>query len=173
MNRRLTLLRHAKSSWDAPNLPDRDRPLNERGERDAPRMARRLRRIGVRPSLILTSPAARALQTVRLLAREIGYPLEFLQREAALYLASPEEILGVLAEQDDGFGDILVCGHNPGLAELAGQLSGGVVTHLPTCGASVFEARLKSWKSAGSADWSLKAFDFPKNPEPPSNTPPD
>jgi phosphohistidine phosphatase len=165
MTKRLTLLRHAKSSWENSDLSDRNRPLNERGEHDAPLMARRLRLHGVRPSLIVTSPAARALQTVRLLAKEMGYPLEFLQRENILYLASPEDILGVVSEQDDSFSDILVCGHNPGLAELAARLSGRRVTHMPTCALAVLEAKLKSWKLVDSAKWNLIAFDFPKNPD--------
>jgi phosphohistidine phosphatase len=169
MTKRLTLLRHAKSSWENANLADRNRPLNERGEHDAPLMARRLRQLGVRPSLIVTSPAARALQTVRLFAREINYPLEFLQRESALYLATPAEILAVLTEQDDSFSDLLVCGHNPGLTELAGLFSKGVVKDLPTCGAAVFESRVRSWKNVASSDWTLTALDFPKNPDSATN----
>ncbi|MDH3511983.1 MAG: histidine phosphatase family protein [Gammaproteobacteria bacterium] len=72
MKKRLTLLRHAKSSWNNPSLDDRDRPLNKRGERDAPMMGQRLLKKSTRPSLILTSPAKRARQTARLIAREIG-----------------------------------------------------------------------------------------------------
>ena len=85
--KRLTLLRHAKSSWKDPLLDDFDRPLNQRGERDAPVMGRRLQARGARPSMILTSPAKRALRTARLIAQAINYPAEFLQREAELYLA--------------------------------------------------------------------------------------
>ena len=90
MRHRLTLLRHAKSSWEDDRLDDSDRPLNERGERDAPLMGRRLRARGARPTLILTSPAVRARRTAQIVAREIGYPAEFLQREEELYLASPD-----------------------------------------------------------------------------------
>ena len=93
-----------------------------------------------RPSLILTSPAIRALQTAKLVAREIGYPLEFLQREAELYLASPDEILAVLARQDDSFNDIIVCGHNPGMTDLANKLTGADIDNVPTCGIVVIEA---------------------------------
>lgn len=165
MTRRLTLLRHAKSSWDDSELADRDRPLNERGERDVPIMARRLGRHGVRPSLIISSPATRALQTVRLLAKEIGYPTDRLQHDAALYLASSGEILRALAEQHAEFVDILLCGHNPGLSELAAQMSHGKINHLPTCGAAVFESSLKSWTRAAVGRWKLMAFDYPKNPD--------
>jgi len=79
MRRQLTLLRHAKSSWDDARLKDRNRPLNDRGERDAPVMGQRLRARGARPTLIITSPAVRARRTAQIIAREIGFPQEFLQ----------------------------------------------------------------------------------------------
>jgi len=100
--KRLTLLRHAKSSWGRPDIADHDRPLNARGERDAPLMGRRLIASGARPSLIVTSPATRARQTTKLFAREIGYPIEFIQTETSLYLADPQTILEVIEVQDAG-----------------------------------------------------------------------
>ena len=160
--KRCTLLRHAKSSWTDPALGDHERPLNERGERDVPRMARRLRSLGVRPSLIITSTAARALQTVRLFAREIGYPLEFLQREAGLYLAPPEAIVAVIGQQDESFNDLLVCGHNPGMSELAATLTRGAVREMPTCGAVILEAPIRKWAELPGAEWQLVGFETPK-----------
>lgn len=160
--RRLTLLRHAKAQVGETGMQDRDRPLNERGERDAPMMGRRLRDRGARPSLILTSPSVRTMQTATLVAREIGYPREFLQREADLYLASPETILDVVARQDDSFHDILVCGHNPGITDLANGLSGSGLDNIPTCGLVVIEARVKHWRNL--RDGKLLLFDYPKRP---------
>ena len=90
----LTLIRHAKSSWKDSNLSDRQRPLNKRGERDAPVMGKRIAEHGIRPSLIICSPAARARSTAKIIAREISYPIEFLQREDGLYLASLDDFLG-------------------------------------------------------------------------------
>ena len=84
----LYLVRHAKSSWKHAGISDRERPLNARGKRDAPVMGARIQRHGIRPSLIVSSPAKRAWQTARIVAQEIDYPLEFLQREESLYLAS-------------------------------------------------------------------------------------
>jgi phosphohistidine phosphatase len=162
MRKRLTLLRHAKSSWDNPSLPDRERPLNERGQRDAPMMGRRLRAHGARPSLIVTSPAVRALHTAQLIAREISYPLEFLQREADLYLGSPEDILGVIARQDNSFNHIMLCGHNPGLTELVNRLTGEDIDNVPTCGVVVIEAELREWRDIGRHRAKLVTFDYPK-----------
>ena len=100
--KRLILVRHAKSSWKDTSLADRDRPLNNRGNRDAPEMGRRIAAAGIRPSLIVSSPAVRAWTTAKVIAKELGYPREFLQRDDALYLASVDEILDVIAAQDTG-----------------------------------------------------------------------
>lgn len=159
--KRITLLRHAKAVADEPSLPDRDRPLTSRGRHDAPLMGQRLRDAGARPSLILTSPAIRALQTAKLIAREIDYPLEFLQREADLYLASPGDILRVVARQDDSFNDIIVCGHNPGLTDLANRLTGAGIDNIPTCGIVVIEADIREWRQLKRGG-KLIAFDCPK-----------
>jgi phosphohistidine phosphatase len=159
--KRVTLLRHAKARSDDASLQDRERPLNERGERDAPMMGRRLRAAGARPSLVVSSPALRALQTARLVAEQIGYPQEFIQREADLYLATPKEILQVLARQDNAFNDILVCGHNPGLLELANQLTDAGMMNLPTCGLVVIEADITEWERLKRGGILLR-LDFPK-----------
>lgn len=164
VRRRLTLLRHAKSSWKDPSLDDFDRPLNQRGEQDAPVMGRRLKARGARPSLFLTSKARRARRTARLVAREIGYPLEFLQGEQALYLASADELLALLAGQDDSFYDLLVCGHNPGLTDLAARLSEARIDELPTCGIVVLEGELASWRDLPGCRLELVHFDYPKKP---------
>lgn len=164
MLRRLTLLRHAKSSWAEPNVADRDRPLNERGERDAPMMGRRLRARGARPTLMLTSPALRARRTAQIIAREINYPQEFLQREAGLYLASPDEIIAVIARQDDAFRDLVVCGHNPGLTELANRLTGAGIDNVPTCGMVVVELELDRWAELPGSRGRLALFDYPRKP---------
>ena len=158
--KRLTLLRHAKAQQDSGGLADRERALTERGEQDAPLMGRRLRETGARPSLIITSPAVRALQTARLLAREIGYPLEFLQREADLYLAPPDDILAVISRQDDAFKDLLVCGHNPGLTQLAGLLTGRALEDIPPCGLVVIEAAVDSW--TGLRSGTLRHYETPR-----------
>jgi len=158
----LALLRHAKSSWKNADLDDFDRPLNNRGERDAPMMGRRLQARGLRPSLIVSSPAKRARQTVRLLAQTINYPVEFLQREAELYLAAPDTILAVISKQEDGFSNIVICGHNPGMTELANRLTDSRIDNVPTCGIVGMEADIQSWTETAEAEWRLVYFDYPK-----------
>jgi len=160
--RQLTLLRHAKSSWDDAGTSDRERPLNERGERDAPAMGRRLAARNARPSLILTSPAVRARRTAQLVAREISYPQEFIQREDELYLASPDQIIAVLARQDSSFRDVVVCGHNPGLTTLANRLTGAGIDNVPTTGVVVISLDLRDWAGLDGARGELLLFDYPK-----------
>src|SRR5690606_14647211 len=149
-------LRHAKSSWKDRTLRDRDRPLSERGERDAPKMGERLLARKARPSLIITSPATRALTTARIVARALGYPQEFLQIEPALYLAEPETILEVVRGQDDGFTDILLVGHNPGLTDLANQLLPQLeLSSMPTAGVLALAFAVDRWQDIANAEASL------------------
>jgi phosphohistidine phosphatase len=161
--RRLTLVRHAKSSWADPGISDADRPLNERGERDAPTMGRHLATLGFRPTLFLTSPAVRARQTAQVVARELGYPAEFLQREPELYLATPGQICAVVAREAGTLRDVVVCGHNPGLTELANRLVGaGSLDNLPTCGVFAVTLKLRTWADLEGAQGELALFTCPK-----------
>ncbi len=160
--RRVTLVRHAKSSWDTPGQADHDRPLNERGKRNAPMMGKRLLARGARPSLILTSTAKRARETAKIIAFQINYPREFIHSEADLYLATPEKILSVIAAQDDNFHDLLVVGHNPGMTELATRLSGRPIGNLPTAGVICVDVKLAGWSELGTVQGNMVYFDYPK-----------
>ena len=163
--KQLTLLRHAKSSWADPSLADHDRPLNKRGKGDAPRMGARMAERNERPSLILTSTAVRARATARLVANALGYPREFLQSDRALYHADPEQILGVVAEQDDAFEHIVVVGHNPGLTDLANALVPELaVANVPTSGVVAMALPVNRWADVTDTSGRLRYFDYPKNP---------
>ena len=158
----LTIFRHAKSSWDFPDLTDHDRPLNKRGKRDAPIMGERLKESGIRPSLIVSSPAVRAWKTARTVAKQIGYPVEFLQREPGLYHAGVNKLLDIIAVQDDGFNNIVIVGHNPGLTDLANELVPGLTSNLPTAGFIAIRIDTDDWdlRTRESAD--LLVYDYPK-----------
>jgi phosphohistidine phosphatase len=162
MTKRLTLLRHAKSSHGDQLLKDHDRPLNSRGEQDAPVMGRRLLDLGYRPSLILTSTATRARQTARLVARTINYPLEFIQSESTLYLADPDAIVDLIVQQDDSFNDLVVCAHNPGITDLANRLADVNIDNVPTCGIVCLEIKIQNWDELRNARGNLVSFDYPK-----------
>ena len=159
----LTLVRHAKSSWKDTSLSDRDRPLNKRGERDAPEMGRRIAAAGVRPSLIVSSPAVRAWTTARIIADEIGYPREFLQRDKRLYLASVNGILDVIVAQDTGFNSLMLVGHNPGFTDFANYLVPGLTNNIPTAGVVSVQLDTDDWSLYDRPGVELLLYDFPKN----------
>jgi phosphohistidine phosphatase len=159
----LTILRHLKSSWKDKDLPDIERPLNRRGKEDAPVMATRIREAGIRPSLILSSPAHRAWTTAKVIAREISYPAEFLQREAELYLADVDTLLEVLERQDNKFNSIMIVGHNPGLTEFANYLRPNLTDNIPTGGVVSLNIETDDWNLRDRAPAELLVFDYPKN----------
>jgi phosphohistidine phosphatase len=162
--KRLILVRHAKSDWSLPGQDDWDRPLNARGQRDAPEMARRLKSRRVKPDRILTSPAVRALTTATIMARELRVPPSLLQAEERLYLAGPADLLAVLRELGGKSQHLMVFGHNPGITEFANRLSAGeTIDNMPTC--AVFTARFKitDWKRLDWGQGEDAEFDYPRN----------
>lgn len=162
--KRLTLLRHAKSSWSDDTLPDVDRPLSQRGEQDAPEMASRLAARHTHPSRILSSHARRAVRTATIIARALDVPDSRLRLESALYLATPDEILGVITGQDDSIAELMVVGHNPGLTELANRLLPDLaLDNLPTTGVITAELGAKGWSELETAPCRLAYYDYPKN----------
>lgn len=143
-------------------MPDRDRPLNKRGERDAPVMGKRISDHGIRPSLIVTSSAVRAWTTAKTIARELNYPKEFLQREDGLYLASLDEILDTIVAQDIGFNSLMVVGHNPGLTDLVNFLQPGLTHNLPTAGVVSVQIDQDNWSLYERPTTELLVHDWPK-----------
>lgn len=143
--RTLLLMRHAKSDWKQAGLADHDRPLNTRGRRAAPVMARQLHDQGVKVDVILASTAERARKTVALMQKEWAAQTEVLHSKS-LYLASPQQILSELKSLNDSWSSVLVVAHNPGLAELVSYLAGSSV-EMPTAAVAIFECAAQSWNS--------------------------
>ena len=125
-------------------------------------MAERIKESGIRPSLILSSPAVRAWTTAKSIAHEIGYPIEFLQQEQRLYHASTRNLLVVIAEQDEGFNNLMIVGHNPGLTEFANHLIPGLTHNIPTCGFVSLEIDCDNWNLDQEAENKLLVYDYPK-----------
>lgn len=157
----LFLVRHAKSSRDDPALPDRERPLNDRGRSDAPMMGKRLARHGMKPDLLVSSPALRALVTAHLFADELGYPREDIVVDDRLYGSSPDGLLAVVHALDDKVDRALLFGHNPEFAELAHRLS-SEVAEMPTCSVAEFRFETKAWSDVGKLAPSKVKQDAPK-----------
>lgn len=158
----LYLARHAKSSWDDYSIRDIDRPLNKRGLRDAPLMGRVLAGMKEVPEIILASPANRAQTTARLLAEAFGLPPESVVVHRPLYSASPETILGAVNGLGEEISRAMIVGHNPGMAQLASELSKGSVGRMPTCGVAAFGFSVDSWTMVRAGQASFRFFESPK-----------
>lgn len=148
--RYLTLLRHGKSDWGTGEENDFDRPLKERGRKDAPLLGRFLAGMGIVPDLVVSSPAARARQTAELLASAMGYSAE-LRWEPSIYAASAGELMSVLRHLPDAAGHALLVGHNPGFEDLIARLIGADVygmaagLRLPTGGIAHLTLSVDTW----------------------------
>lgn len=150
----LTLFRHAKTERDSTTGRDFDRRLNERGERDAPRVGAEIRKLGLDYDLVLSSPAARAAETAEL----AGLAPRYDQR---IYDASAGELLAILQEADNEVQRLLMVGHNPGFERLASRLIGSNI-EMPTGSLLEIELPVEHWRDAGAAQGRLARFLKPK-----------
>ncbi len=159
----LILQRHAKSSWDHPDLNDFDRPLNQRGLRDALEMGKRMGRKGERPDLYVSSPANRAITTARIIGKELKYPLEKIVLNQAIYMAGVRTLLTIVNTLDDDNNTVILFGHNPGFTEFAEYLSDERFGNVPTSGQVKITFEAESWALISAGLGIVEWFDFPKN----------
>jgi phosphohistidine phosphatase len=159
--KKLFLIRHAKSSWDDPALPDKDRPLANRGKRDAPKIGKRLAKREVKPDLILSSPARRALTTAEIIGKKLDYKAKNIVVDDRLYAGAVNGLLDLIHKLDDNLKRVMLFGHNPEFMGLAHRLS-SEITHMPTCAVAEFTFNAKSWSNIGKATLAKVALDYPK-----------
>jgi phosphohistidine phosphatase len=170
--RRLMLLRHAKSDWSTPGRRDHDRPLNARGREAAAKMGAYMVRHALIPDLIIASTAKRVGETLDLLLAAFDKQLKVVS-DAAVYEASPNALLDILKQTPRGVHNLLMVGHNPGLAELAGLLiaSGEVearqrlIEKFPTAGLAVIDFALDDWSKLHLRGGRLDRFVMPRTLE--------
>ncbi|HMX40664.1 MAG TPA: histidine phosphatase family protein [Saprospiraceae bacterium] len=160
--RNLYLIRHAKSSWDTPGLRDFNRPLNERGLHDAPRMAKLLAKEGVQPDLIISSPAKRALTTALFFAEAFGMPEEQVAREQDIYEASVRDLLRVISALPDAAHTVLLFGHNNTLTDVANLFTEDFIENVPTCGIVRIESGAPTWREFYEGNSEVRTCFFPK-----------
>lgn len=141
----LLLMRHAKSSWADAGQADRDRPLNDRGRRDAPRMGAWLKRQGLLPDLVISSGARRAVETAQAVIDASGFGGEW-QRAAGLYEADAEAYFEVLQAVPEETVTVLVIAHNPGTEEMIETLTGQAET-MPTGAVAHITLALERWRA--------------------------
>lgn len=154
----LILVRHAKSDWTH-EVPDFDRPLNERGHKDAPKMATFLKEQNVEIQQFVTSPAKRAATTCRYFAEV--YDSKNIKKVEELYHASPKEFLETIYDLNDQYDKIALFSHNDGISIFASQLANEVL-EFPTCGVAIFEIGCDVWSLFDGADKKLVGFYKPK-----------
>jgi phosphohistidine phosphatase len=165
----LSLLRHAKSSWDDASLKDFDRPLSERGETAAPRMGAYMAAQGLAPELVLCSPAVRARQTLDLVLPRLGGGPTVVYEEN-FYLAAPSVLLARLRKIEAKVSRVLVIGHDPGMQGLALELAGtgdaermqALAAKFPTAGLAVIGFKARDWSKIAPGKGRLEQFVSPK-----------
>ncbi|MCM8813169.1 MAG: histidine phosphatase family protein [Candidatus Omnitrophica bacterium] len=163
MGKVLYLLRHAKAGRDDVTIDDRDRPLNERGEQDAPEMGRRLRRRGSAPAAIVSSPARRAYATAERVARQLHFPLNEIIRAEELYVNSLAGVIEVVQGLADDWEQVIVCGHNPSFTEAANFFCRDrQFARIPTCGVVCIDFAAESWRNVRAASGTLVFFECPE-----------
>lgn len=161
--KRLLIVRHAKSSWEFSQLSDFERPLNSRGEQDVPDMALRFLSLGIRPDLIIASPANRALTTAQGFAEILAIPKHEILLDTDHYHASSDTLRALIRDFPDKHNCIMIFGHNPGLTYLINELSDLRLDNLPTCGVCGIEFQLNRWKDVKKGTGKKFYYDFPKN----------
>ena len=166
----LSVLRHAKSSWSNPSLPDRDRPLAPRGVTDAPLMGKAMAERGIDPDLVLCSSARRTRDTLDLVLPELRVEPKVVY-EDALYHARPETMLEMLRAIQPGANRVMLVGHNPEMQAFALDLVGfgpkhyrdRLMTKYPTAGFAVINFTAGLWKSVTVNSGTLNMFLSPRD----------
>ena len=158
----LYVIRHAKSSWSEPGLDDFERPLNERGQKDAPEMAQRLKKKGVKPDLIISSTALRAYRTAQIFAEALDYAYDRIALKPDLYETDIETVFEVVRGIDPQAETVLIFGHNPTLTYFVNDLAATRIDNIPTAGIAAV-ALDGCWSEAKENGGKLVWFDYPKN----------
>lgn len=159
----LLLIRHAKSSWDDISQSDFERPLNDRGKNDAPKMALRLRRREIEIDAFISSPAKRAKKTAEYFIKEFGGGTDDIILVSALYDAGTDNFSATIKDIDDKFTSAAIFSHNPGITAFANQLiDKAKIDNMPTCSIFSVKADVEKWKDFAKAKKEFLFFDYPK-----------
>jgi phosphohistidine phosphatase len=169
----LTLLRHAKSTWDDPVARDFDRPLNKRGRKAARAVGREMRALDLDYDAVIASPAVRVVETLRDVGEGCGRAIEPVW-DQAMYLASPAVLMERVHRADDGCERLLLVGHNPGLEQLAAALTGmdetGLLGELeakyPTATLAEIRFDVARWCEVAQGGGTLARFIRPRDLDP-------
>jgi len=160
----LLIVRHAKSSWGVEALTDFERPLNDRGKKDAPVMAQRLLDKNIQIDAFVSSPAKRAKKTAELFAEVYGYKVADINFLSALYQAPVSVFAEVIAQLEDDINSVALFSHNPGITSFVNSLVPEKVQldNMPTCAVFAIQAHITKWADFEKAKKEFLFFDYPK-----------
>ncbi|MCB0702911.1 MAG: histidine phosphatase family protein [Candidatus Kapaibacterium sp.] len=159
--KKIFIVRHAKSDWNN-NLIDFERPLNERGHNDAPIMAEKIKSLGERPQLIISSPAMRAKTTAKYFAEVFGYADECIMYHHEIYDIGQKFTIQMLTKISPKIDSVMVFGHNPDQSHLATYLSNENIGNMPTCAVVGVEMQTENWSEIKNAESRLICYEYPK-----------
>jgi len=160
--REVYVIRHGKSSWKIPSWTDKERPLKNKGRKRTAKVAKYLKKQGVKPDLIITSHAKRAKQTAKILQKILGRDIP-LQIEKKLYTGDEEDIYDLLFGLDDNVHKVFVVGHNPDLTDWVNRYKDKKIINLPTSGVFGVGFYARSWKDLPWASWQELLYVEPKS----------
>lgn len=164
MYKRLIIIRHAKSDWKNSELiTDFERPLNTRGHHAAPEMANRLLKKGIKPNLLVSSPAVRAYTTATYFAKAWQINIANIAINQHIYEGSRPTLLAIINQFDNQHQDIAIFGHNPGFTELSNYLANSYIPNIPTAGVVVIKFPFNNWAEISGGTGEIVLFDYPKN----------
>lgn len=156
------IVRHAKSSWPL-GIADFERPLNDRGKKDAPEMGRRLLKRNIPIDTLISSPANRAYTTCTLFAKELQYAPDKIQVLPELYHAPVTTFVTVIQQINDAYQSAAIFSHNPGITEFVNSLLENVrIDNMPTCGIYAVQSLTPDWSSFFTSELRFLFFDYPK-----------
>lgn len=161
--RTVVLIRHAKSSHENPEWLDIERPLGPRGYNDAPFMGEKLKEKGINFDLIIASPSQRTTETIHLICKEIGYPVDNIIWDSSVYLSSSENLINIIRELDNGINTVGIVGHNPSMTEMANSLQKNEkIENVPTTGIVSVSFAIENWADLKLKKGKLNYFIYPK-----------
>lgn len=157
------LVRHAKSSWDNPDLRDEERPLNERGLKDAPFMAKLMKSKGVEPDLLVTSPAIRALTTAAYFKMALDVEGEDFWVRDDIYEAMTVKITDIIHRLPEDAETVMIFGHNPTFTNVANLFTAKYIDNIPTCGVVCLRSDAATWPDVDPSNTKVVEMFFPKD----------
>jgi phosphohistidine phosphatase len=157
----LVLIRHAKSSWKDAALNDHDRPLNKRGQSDAPAMAKLLAD-KITPDKVYSSTAVRARKTALSFAEEWKIKKKKIEFTGSIYEASVTRLMELIQSFDEEWSIVAMFGHNPAFTDLVNQLGNAAIDNMPTCSVAIIDFEEAHWAKLPASKGRLRHFLYPK-----------